>query len=137
MQRLQYRNQGDHETLVGTWTVDTLASPGNHAAPRWFELRHTSGPWTLYQQGTQSPDTAHRWMGSIGMDAAGDIALGYSVVDAPNTLYPSLRYATRAPGDALGVLQSEATLVTGTEGCTTSTSGAAATLDTAANSSMR
>ncbi|HSM52392.1 MAG TPA: hypothetical protein VLA75_13410 [Thermoanaerobaculia bacterium] len=113
MQRLAYRNFGTHESMVGTWTVDVTGSP-DLAAPRWFELRSTGGgPWAIHQQGTHSPDNTHRWMGSIAMDQDGNIALGYSVVNAAAGLYPSIRYATRSANDPLGTLQPEQTLVTG------------------------
>lgn len=113
MQRLAYRNFTGHESLVGTWTVDVTATP-DLAAPRWFELRRSGGPWSIYQQGTHSPDGDHRWMPSIAQDRDGNIAIGYSVVNAPNNLYPSIRYATRAAGDPLGTLQAEQTLFVGT-----------------------
>ena len=116
MKRLQYRNFGDHEALVGTWTVDVTASP-DLAAPRWFELRRSGGAWSIFQQGTYSPDSSHRWMPSIAMDGDGNIALGYSVMKdngGAGDLYPTIRYATRAAGDPLGTLQAEQTLVTGT-----------------------
>jgi len=112
MQRLAYRNFGGHESLVGAWTVDVTGSP-DLAAPRWFELRRSGGPWSIYQQGTHSPDGDHRWMPSIAQDRDGNIAIGYSVVNAPNNLYPSIRYATRAAGDPLGTLQGEQTLFLG------------------------
>ncbi|MCZ7652465.1 MAG: immune inhibitor A [Thermoanaerobaculia bacterium] len=122
MQRLAYRNFGGHESMVGTWTVDVTGSP-DLAAPRWFELRRSGGgPWAIHQQGTHSPDNTHRWMGSIAMDRDGNIALGYSVVNAATNLYPSIRYATRAVNDPLGTLQPEQTLVTGT-GAQTGTAG--------------
>jgi hypothetical protein len=112
MQRLVYRNFGGYEVLLGSWTVDVNAGAPNRAAPRWFELRRSGGSWSFQQQGTQSPDTIHRWEPSIAMDSAGNIALGYSYVDG--THYPSIYYATRAPGDAGGTLQAEAILFTGT-----------------------
>ncbi len=110
MQRLQYRNFGLHETLAGTWTVDVNAS-GNRAAPRWFELRRDGGSWVVDQQGTFSPDAAHRWMPSVALDGSGNMALGYSVVDAATTTYPSLRYATRAK-DAAN-FDAEASIIAG------------------------
>ncbi len=121
MQRLVYRNFGSYEALVGTWTVDTLAT-GDHAAPRWFDVRRKSGVWKVYQEGTHSPDGAHRWMPSIAMDAGGNIAIGYSVVDAGNTIYPSIRYATRLASELVGTLQAEASMMVG-GGSQTSTSG--------------
>ena len=112
MWRLQYRNFGTHETLVGNFTVD-VADYSNHAGIRWFELRKTGGgSWSIYQEGTYSPDAHHRWMGSVAMDGNGNIALGYSV--SSGTLYPSIRYATRLASDATGTLQGEVTLVAGT-----------------------
>ncbi len=116
MQRLAYRNFGAHQSLIGTWTVDTLPSPGNHAAPRWFELRRgteTTGNWSIYQQGTQSPDNDNRWMPSIAMDGSGDIALGYSAMNSATNLFASIRYATRLTGDTPGTLQAEADMQVG------------------------
>jgi len=110
MQRLVYRVFDDHETLVGTWTVD-VEPAGNRAAPRWFELRRSGGDWSIHQQGTYSPDAIHRWMPSIGIDSAGNIALGYSRGDGSN--FASIYYATRSPNDALGTLQPEAVLWAG------------------------
>jgi hypothetical protein len=109
MFRLAYRNFGDHESVVGNFTV----SSGSVAGIRWFELRNvTAGPVTVYQQSTYQPDSTWRWMGSIAMDKAGDIALGYSA--SSSTVNPSLRYAGRLTGDALGSLgQGEATLFAG------------------------
>jgi hypothetical protein len=45
------------------------------------------------------------------MDAAGDIALGYSV--SSSSLFPGVRYATRVPTDPPGTLRAEAVLVAG------------------------
>ena len=47
MFRLAYRNFGDHEALVGNFSV----SSGGVAGVRWFELRNvTSGPVTVFQE---------------------------------------------------------------------------------------
>ena len=111
MFRFPYRNFGTHQSLVGTFTVGGgLGEEG--AAIRWFELRKTGANWTLYQQGTFDPGDGHdRFMGSIAMDGAGNIALGYSV--SSSTLNPSIRYATRLSTDPLGAMQSEAVLIAG------------------------
>src|SRR5262249_18133466 len=75
MFRLAYRNFGDHESVVGNYTV----SSGGVAGVRWFELRNvTSGPVTVYQQSTYQPDTTWRWMGSAAMDGQGNLAVGFS-----------------------------------------------------------
>jgi hypothetical protein len=111
MWRLAYRNMRTHEALVGNFTVDVDGA--NHAGIRWFELRRSgAGPWTLVQEGTHAPDASHRWMGSIAMDANGNIALGYSV--SSTSVQPSLRYATRLAGAAPGTLEPEAVLIPGT-----------------------
>src|SRR3954451_21262285 len=52
-------------------------------------------------------------MGSVNMDGAGDIALGYSASDATST-FPSVRYTGRLAGDTLGTMTvGEQSLVTG------------------------
>lgn len=118
MQRLVYRNFGTFQSLVGAWTVDTLSS-GNHAAPRWFELRRatqTTGNWSIFQQGTHSPDGDsgdHRWMPSIAMDGSGNIAMGFSAVNAGANIFPSIRYTARLAGDPLGTLQTEVVMQAG------------------------
>ncbi|MBN1886960.1 MAG: fibronectin type III domain-containing protein [Thermoflexales bacterium] len=100
MWRLQYRNFGAYETLLGNFTVDVGADRGGI---RWFELRKAgSGDWGLHQEGTYAPDAANRWIGGIAMDAAGNIALGYSV--SSSSVYPSIRYAGRLATDTLGTL---------------------------------
>ncbi|MGE5234998.1 MAG: carboxypeptidase regulatory-like domain-containing protein, partial [Acidobacteriota bacterium] len=113
--RIMYRAQGrdmvDHLSLVINHTVD---AGGGIAGVRWYELRSSGGwnNWSMYQQGTYSPDSLHRWMGSIAMDHTGDIALGYSV--SSSSVYTSVRYAGRLPGDPLGTLpQAEGELVAG------------------------
>ncbi|HJW21566.1 MAG TPA: carboxypeptidase regulatory-like domain-containing protein [Candidatus Limnocylindrales bacterium] len=110
MFRLAYRNFGDHESVVGNFTV----SSGGVAGVRWFELRNvTAGPETVFQQSTYQPDSTWRWMGSAAMDHNGDIAVGFNASSA--SIVPQLRYAGRLASDALGTLaQGEATLIAGT-----------------------
>jgi hypothetical protein len=111
MQRFAYRQVGGQEELVGNFTVGG-GSGSAGAAIRWFELRNTGGGWTLIQEGTQDlGDGLDRFMGSIAMDHAGDIALGYSASSSND--YPSIRYALRHPGDPLGTLGKERVLKAG------------------------
>jgi len=108
MWRPQYRNHGTYESLVADWTVN--ADGAGTAGIRWVELRKLpGGVWTLFQEGTFSPDPTHRWMASSAMDAAGDIALGYSVTSP--TVFPSIRYTGRRPSDPLGQMTEPETAV--------------------------
>lgn len=102
MYRAQFRYHGSHNSVVLNHTVD--ADGSDQAGVRWAELRQTTlnGPWTLYQEGTYAPDAENRWMGSIAMDQAGNIALGYSV--SSSATYPSVRYTTREASDPLGTM---------------------------------
>jgi hypothetical protein len=110
MHRLQYRNFGVYQTLVGNVTAD--ADGLTRAGVRWFELRQAGGGWSIYQQSTYAPDADHRWMGSIAMNESEHIALGYSV--SSNSVYPSIRYTGRLSGDPLGQMTlGEGTLVAG------------------------
>jgi hypothetical protein len=114
--RLAYRNMGSYQTMVMQQTVDLTnnppATPGR-AGIRWYEVRAPGAGASIYQQGTFGPsDTLHRWMGSIAMDSAGNIALGYSVSSA--TQFPSIWYTGRLVTDTLGTLpQGEAVLING------------------------
>jgi hypothetical protein len=111
MYRLQYRNFGSYKTLVSNHTVD--ADGTDKAAIHWFELRDTGTGFSMYQEGVYSPDSDHRWMGSIAMDVSGDIALGFSI--SSNTTYPSVRYTGRLADDPTGTLpQTEVSLIAGT-----------------------
>ncbi|HUD65746.1 MAG TPA: hypothetical protein VMQ17_14250 [Candidatus Sulfotelmatobacter sp.] len=103
MYRLAYRNFGAHESLLANHTVNT--GNGTQTGIRWYELQNTGSGFGVYQQGTYAPDSSYRWMGSIAMDRAGDIALGYSVSDS--TIGPTSRYTGHVPGDPLGQMESE------------------------------
>jgi hypothetical protein len=110
MYRNAYRNYGDHEALALSHSVD--ANSLDRAGVRWYELRKTGGPWSIWRAGTHSTDTLHRWMGSAAMDGMGDLAVAYNV--ASSALNPEIRYAGRLAGDPSGPLsQTEGTLVTG------------------------
>ena len=100
LHRLAYRNFGVYESLVTNQSVE--ASPGI-AGVRWYEIRDPNGSPVIYQQGTYSPDSVHRWMGSAAMDGSGSLALGYSASDA-TSVFPSLRYTGRLAYDPAGML---------------------------------
>jgi hypothetical protein len=110
MYRLAYRNFSDHQT----WLVSHSVTAGSSTGQRWYEFHapETSTTLSVYQQGTFAPDSSYRWMGSLAMDSAQDIAMGYSV--SSSTLFPSISYTGRVVGDALGTMESEASIVSGT-----------------------
>jgi Calx-beta domain len=111
MNRLQYRNFGSYETLVGNFVTDVDGF--DHGGVRWFELRKTgSGDWTLYQEGDIAPDAENRWMGGIAMDGNGNIMIGYNVTSS--TVSPGIRYTGRLATDPLGTMFDERVLVNGT-----------------------
>ncbi|HEY3204014.1 MAG TPA: hypothetical protein VGL03_10180 [Thermoanaerobaculia bacterium] len=113
MYRLAYRNFGTYESLVVNHSVKVSGNRRNQVVGvRWYELRSPNATPTVYQQGTYSPDSNRRWMGSIAMDKVGDIALGYSVSSA--SLFPSIRYTGRVPTDPLGTMELESNLYDGT-----------------------
>lgn len=119
MYRLVYRHFADgHESLLVNHSVFVSGSRKSQVTGvRWYEFRNpsggtmSSGTPVVYQQGTFSPDGTSRWMGSIAQDKNGDIALGYSA--SSGSVYPSLRYTGRVPTDALGTMEAEATIFTG------------------------
>jgi hypothetical protein len=117
--RLAYRNFGGHESMVTNQSVE--AKPGI-AGVRWYEVRRTNGVYSVHQQGTYSPDSVNRWMGSAAMDRDGNIAIGYSVVDGVS-VYPGIRYAGRLAGDTLGEMTlAEQVIINGTGVQTTTNS---------------
>lgn len=108
MYRMAYRKFSDHERVV----VNHSVANGSQVAIRWYEILDPSGTVTLNQQGTFAPDTTYRWMASAAMDKNNDIALGYSA--SSSSINPAIRFTGRVPGDALGTLESENSILEGT-----------------------
>ena len=112
MMQNQYTNQGGRESL---WLTHTVGSSGtNIARVRWYELPVTAGTvGAVRQQSTFAPDSTHRFMPSLAVDKAGNMAVGYSA--SSSAISPALRYAGRLATDPLSTLgQGEASLVEGT-----------------------
>ncbi len=108
MFRLAYRNFGDHESLVANHTV----KGGALAGVRWYEIRSPGSSPFVFQQCTIVDPNINFWMGSIAMDKAGDIALGFSA--SSKGLFPSVFLAGRSPGDPLGTIDGPLVLWAGT-----------------------
>src|SRR5882762_6577127 len=107
MYRLAYRNFGSHESLV----VNHSITAGSVVGVRWYEIQSPAANPVVFQSGTFAPDSSYRWMGSIAMDKAGNIALGYSV--SSSSLHPAIRYTGRVPGDPLGTMETETSIIEG------------------------
>jgi len=89
----------------------TVAERDGRIGIRWYEIRAPYGAVQVYQQGGYAPDAEQRWMGSIGIDKAGDIALGYAVSSGATA--SGVRYTGRLRTDPPGRLQQEETIVNG------------------------
>ncbi len=100
MNKIMYRNFGSHESIVCCHVTDV---DGNDlAGVRWYELRNTGSGWSIFQQGTYSPDGHNRWMGSIGINGDGAIGLTYNI--SSTSIYPGIRYTGRSACDPLGTM---------------------------------
>jgi|HubBroStandDraft_3_1064219.scaffolds.fasta_scaffold05108_3 hypothetical protein len=114
MFRNAYRNFGDHESLVLNHTVNVAASGADQAAVRWYEVRSPGGNPVIFQQSTYSPTDvppASRWMGSIAMDASGDIALGYT--KSSSQIFPSPMITGRLAADPASTMGAESVVFAG------------------------
>lgn len=121
LRRAQYRNFGTYESIVLNQVVD---AGGDVAGKRWWELRRPLGArgpatWSIYQEGTFSPDTAGRFMGSVAQNGEGAIALAYSI--SSDTIFPGIRFTGRFADTTLGEMLGETTIFDGI-GIQTSTS---------------
>lgn len=108
MYMTQYRRFPTYNAAVLNFVVDVDATAAEHAGIRWYELRQPSngGLWSVYQEGTYAPDKSDRFSGSIGMDANGNIGLGFTVLDdsPERPIFPSIRYTGRYSSDPKGIM---------------------------------
>ncbi|HEV2963028.1 MAG TPA: hypothetical protein VG649_14460, partial [Candidatus Angelobacter sp.] len=108
MYRLAYRNFGNHESLV----VNHSVTAGGGGGVRWYELQNPNGTVTVAQQSTFAPDSNFRWMGSVAMDKAGNMAMGYSL--SGTGINPSIAFTGRLATDPANTMQAETTIISGT-----------------------
>jgi hypothetical protein len=118
--RLAYRSFKGHESLVTTQAVEATPSV---AGMRWYEVDRVDGAYSVAQQGTYAPaDGVNRWMGSIAQDRAGNMALGYSVVNGTD-VFPGIRYTGRTADAPPGTMNlGEGTIINGSGVQTTTNS---------------
>lgn len=92
--RLTYRQFPNYGSLMVNHTIE---GPQPKFAPsvRWYEFRILKNNPTfnpiVYQQATIAPDSKNRYLGSIGVDRFGNIAMGYNVTSS--LIFPSLELA--------------------------------------------
>ncbi|MCD6556187.1 MAG: hypothetical protein J7K64_03235, partial [Bacteroidales bacterium] len=106
MFRAQYRNFSGTQKIVINHCID-VNGDGSQGAIRWYELENTGSGWSIVQQSTYNPDGLSRFVGSIAMNDAGQIALGYSVSDN-SSVYPSIRFvgqSTCAPLNTMDIAE--------------------------------
>ena len=112
MYRLAHFNEDGTQHFLVTHSVNNTTA----VAARWYEFRAQGLGTTslsLYQSGQTPDDSEYRWMGSVAMDKAGDIAIGYSRSSAASGDYPSIYYAGQTAGDPLGTTETEALIKQG------------------------
>jgi hypothetical protein len=107
MFRNAYRNLNGTEYLV----VNHSVTAGSSVGVRWYQITNPNGTANVAQQGTFAPDSTYRWMGSIEMDSAGDIAVGYSA--SSSSIHPAVRFSGRVPSDPAGTMESEDSIIEG------------------------
>ena len=120
MMQNQYTNIGGVESLWDSHTVGagnpTTQASSSQTAVRYYQVDVTGGAVasSTTQADTYSPDsTLHRYMPSVAVDRAGDMAIGYTTSNS--TTDPAIKYAGRLAGDAANTItQSEQTLMQGT-----------------------
>jgi uncharacterized repeat protein (TIGR01451 family) len=104
MQRVQYRQIAGTESL---WINHTTRVTNSNTSPQWGQINVTGGTvnTSIVQQQIYRPDqTLYRWMGSLAVDNAGDMALCYSTSNATSPNFPSLQCSGRLANDTLNNL---------------------------------
>ena len=105
------RNPG----TVQSWVVSHAVGNNGSLAIRWYEFRALLGSTdpVVYQQGTYAPDSSWRFMSSIAMDKAGNMAMSYTVTNG-DSVYPSIAFTGRGKNDPPGTMGPEKFVINGT-----------------------
>ena len=96
------------------WAAHTVGcNPGSGTVNcvRWYEINMSSGTPSLVQQGTFASNSTYRSFPDLGVNACGDMLVGYSVMSS--STFPSIYVAGREAGDPAGQLKSETLLKAG------------------------
>lgn len=90
------------------WTTHTVGcNPGGGTVNciRWYEIDIRNGTPSLMQQGTFSSDTEYRSFPDLGVNACGDLLIGYTKTSS--NMYPGIFIAGREANDEIGLLKEE------------------------------
>ena len=120
MMQNQYTNIGGVESLWNSMTAGlgnpTTSTTATQSAVRYYQLKVTGGTVeaNTSQAFTYSPaDTIWRYMPSLAVDRAGNMAMGYTTSNA--TTHPTITYAGRLATDPLNsITQTDQLLFAGT-----------------------
>ncbi|HKX84236.1 MAG TPA: FG-GAP-like repeat-containing protein, partial [Pyrinomonadaceae bacterium] len=111
--RLAYRNLGTHQSLVVNQTVRTSAvGDAYRAGVRVYELRRTSGPFTVHEQSTIGDSGSSRWVASAAQDRMGNLAVQYNFVTDEKRV--SMLYTGKLASEPSGVFRTEGAIIEGT-----------------------
>lgn len=92
--------------LWATHTVGCNPGGGTVNCVRWYEIDISSGTPSLVQQGTFSGSSEYRSFPDLGVNACGDMMVGYTKTSS--SMFPGVYVAGREVTDAAGTLKSEA-----------------------------
>lgn len=90
------------------WTTHAVGcNPGTGPVncARWYEINIKSGTPSLAQQGTFSSSGQYRSFPDLGVNACGDMLIGYTKTST--SMFPGVYVAGREEGDAAGNLKNE------------------------------
>lgn len=110
--RAAYRNLGTSESIVVNQTVRVAPSGPYRAGVRVYELRSTSGTYSIRENSTIGDNSSSRWIGGVAQDNQGNIAASYNFVN--DAKQPSIRYSGRLATETPGSFRSESSIVEGT-----------------------
>lgn len=110
MYRVAYRKFGNYQSLVLNQTV-RVSPIGSiyRAGIRIYELRKTTGHYTVNEQASIGDNETSRWMASAAQDSQGNIAVGYSLGSEKKP--PSIFYTGKLATEPTGTFRRETHLI--------------------------
>ncbi len=114
-----FRVFASHNSMVLNFNVNVT---DDVSGIRWYELRNTgTGDFSIYQEGTWTlADPVSRFLGTIGINKFGDIALGYNAANSQTPV--DIRFTGRLANDPLNEMSFQETIVEESDGVATNSS---------------